>query len=286
VTKQTPIVFKDSIPTGWNCSIYNIYNDILTSHCKYCKYCKRPDELSLAAINIALNRQGIYTEARMDGIKPMADDGKDLFIKIFAQEKTLVKDMDSVTLRNRKLEIRQIITEAKVRSAAIDDEERERAAKLSQEQRSWLVTDKSTDPNVTDAIDAVNKRKQRQSKADKLAASLSNLFGDDSTVSELMAKVERKQTGAAVTSSASFGSLIDKRPVVKEEPKSVNTQESLLAETATNLVKKISDVNLSTDDIVKTAVLAGHLGNKVLGPDSNAPEKKAVSFSFSSFFKK
>ena len=102
----------DKTLSGWLCRIHNTYNDITTRYCKYCQYCERPNTLEQVAAIVRVRRLGLH----------MSNDERDLFIKLFGQEKILVKDLDSVALRLRKTELRQIVTEGKIRLTAIDDE--------------------------------------------------------------------------------------------------------------------------------------------------------------------
>lgn len=182
----------------WICDIHNMYNDIISLHCAYCKYCKRPDVLNLLATQTIIQRRGLYHPDIIPSLDEilkgelMPSDDKELFIKLFAQEKTFVKDMNFASLRQRRDELRQIILEAKIRSAAVDDEERNLKSKMTAEQREWLVSNNKTDPSVSDAIEIVKERKKRISKSEKLAASLSELFGNDAA-EDLVRNVQKKR---------------------------------------------------------------------------------------------
>lgn len=189
--------------TGWNCSYYNYYNDILNNVCNYCNE-TRPDWLLQTSIIVRLERKGIT-----DG-EPMSNDEKEWFIKLFSQTRTLIKDMDSVSLRETKAELIQIIREAKVKVSAIEEKENEDNRKLTAEQRKWKGSDKSVNPNISDAFGAVKERKARQSKLDKLAGNLANLGLELDDINELTANVERKRTGNSVISTNKFDFKKDK----------------------------------------------------------------------------
>lgn len=260
------VLGERSEPKGWNCSIYNMCNDILDYHCTYCKYCKRPEILEVPAIITAIRRAGIFHDPIQSTLEillkgELMSDDKDLYVKIFAQEKILVKDMDYVQLQARRKELADIVREVKTRIAAVDDTERTRKAKLSQEQKEWLVSNNSTDPTVSDAIDAVERRKKRMSKADKLSSQLSNLFGDD-TATELMNNVAKVQTSSSVSSDTSR-KLVDKRPPAIVPSVSTNTQQSLLGDITTGIVNGINTRPI--EDLVEAAKTAGHIANKILG---------------------
>lgn len=192
-SRKGNIEFEDSKAIGWFCDIHNMFNDVITYHCAYCKYCKRPEILEQVANYTRVKRLGLL----------MASDDKDLFIRLFAAEKLLIADMDMVTLSSRKEELRTIIIQAKIRTAAIDDEERNRKAKMSAEQREWLLSGDGNDPNVTDAIKTVKKRAERMSKADKLQKDLAGLGIDTAEIQGLMSKVTQKQISSSVTTTSS-----------------------------------------------------------------------------------
>ncbi len=116
---------------------------------------------------------------------------EELFAKFYNQEKILVKDMDTVQLREHREQLSQIAFEAKARLVAADDEGRDRNAKTKG--KEWLVTVDSTVVS-SDAINAVKQRAARMSKMDKLRMQLLTAGIDEDTVKEMVANMERKAT--------------------------------------------------------------------------------------------
>lgn len=116
---------------------------------------------------------------------------EDLFVKFYNAEKILVKDMDSVQLREHREQLSQIALEAKARLQADDDESRERNAKSKN--KEWQLSDSSVQSN-SDAINAPKIRKERMTKLDKMKEQLINAGIDEETVAEMMKNMERKAT--------------------------------------------------------------------------------------------
>lgn len=194
------ILNEYNIPSGYDCDC-GYYFDIANVTCWYCGKVNPTDETF--RVKTILKRRG-------EDI-PLGD--SELFMEYFNGEKLAIRDLDFPALRERKESLKRVIAEAKIRVAAIDSEERERIAKVPKEKREWLVTEKGTNPITSDAFS--KQRKQRQSKADKLANLLGSIgLSDDD---ELLTKVERKATGAAITTS-SHRKIVDKyKPRTEDE---------------------------------------------------------------------
>lgn len=116
---------------------------------------------------------------------------EELFAKFYNQEKILVKDMDTLALREHREQLSQIAFEAKARLVATDDEGRERTAKVKS--KEWLVTADNTQVS-SDAVNAVKQRASRMSKMDKLRMQLLAAGIEEATVKEMVANLERKAT--------------------------------------------------------------------------------------------
>jgi len=169
---------------SWKCSRCQLVNAGLNTTCADYK-CREPRPSIVADDELT----------RLVREKNMSETNAELHAKFFNHEAILVKDMDINQLRKHRDELAMIAFEARARLTAIDGEERVRNAKLSVEQRSWLVSSDIPDPNVTDAIEAVKKRKERMSKADKLKETMLSIGMDIDDVNELMARVKVDEGG-------------------------------------------------------------------------------------------
>lgn len=116
---------------------------------------------------------------------------EDLFAKFFNHEKILVKDMDMAKLREHRDELAAIAFEAKARLVANDDELKDRSSKSKN--KEWLLPVEG-DQISSDAINAVDKRKQRMSKMEKLESQLKSAGLDDDVVKQMIRDLERRAT--------------------------------------------------------------------------------------------
>lgn len=179
---------ENKLLSGYSCNICNSYNDILTSRCWNCQS-YRPNSLEILAARVSIQRTGEFIA--------MAESKTiELHTKFFMEERILIKDMDSVQIRERRAKFELIALEARSRITAEDAEERERNSKLTKEQRDWLISNPGIDPNVSDRL--IKEKKQRQSKADKLLESMKKL--GIANADELMKEVHRKATDKQVNS--------------------------------------------------------------------------------------
>lgn len=197
------LVFKNHVGlVGYNCQSCNTYNDILTLHCNYCKVCNLSPEIIRQSYAIRILRAGEFIGMKNDDIV-------ELHMQFFNHERVMIKDLDTIQMHERREELRKIAFEAKARLTAHDEEERLRNANRSAEQKQWLLSSTTNDPNVTDAINAVKTRKARMSSADKNLAVLQNL--GIANADALVAAMIKNKTGAAISSTASRV-LVDKSP--------------------------------------------------------------------------
>lgn len=98
------------------------------------------------------------------------------FAKFYNSEKELVLKMDTLTLRAHIEELSDIAKEARARLTAAKDEDRERTARNKRESGQGFSTAIDADADTTDAI---NKVKKRQTKQEKILASLLAIPGID-----------------------------------------------------------------------------------------------------------
>jgi len=127
----------------------------------------------------------------VNGVNSMTPQ-EELFSKFYNQEKILIKDMDTVQLREHREQLSTIAFEAKARLVASDDESRERKAKNGN--KDWTLSPTEADVNVTDAINAVKIRSARMSKMDKLKQQLLTAGIEEALANEMVANLERKAT--------------------------------------------------------------------------------------------
>jgi ParB-like chromosome segregation protein Spo0J len=145
--------------------------------------------------------------------------------EFFNNTKALVVDMDDFTLECHIRELGLIAFEARARVLAASEEKRQRSAKKTKEEKEWILGPTGNQINVTDAINGVKERKQRQTRAEKDLARLKSLGIDSSIAEALIAEAIRKNTGAQVTTVSkpsdkvtakmNHAANVDPRPVSK-----------------------------------------------------------------------
>ncbi len=178
---------------GWICKNCRLYNDILTDYCISCNGYK-PEHITSTVQAVIEIRRDIFDKRGVLGVSNM-NEAEELFSKFYNHEKILVKDMDSVQLREHRDELSKIAFEAKARLVALDDEGRERNAKNGKKDWSLSPTGLgATNQNESDAINAPKLRKARMSALDKQRAALVNLGMDESIINEMMSKLEKNAT--------------------------------------------------------------------------------------------
>jgi hypothetical protein len=199
-------VNSNGLIIGYNCRFCKFYNDLLTTNCRICQ-ANRPEELNYLASLEAFRRKG----------EIMSQDKIELHKKFYFHERTLVKDMTALQLREHIEELQVILFEAKARAAASLDEERERKARLSASQRDGLITTPNLDGS--DALREIKQRKARMSKADKLSAMIAGIAGDDVAAS-LIKNVHNKN--------------LDKSLITNSQPKIQNESALCMADKHTD----------------------------------------------------
>lgn len=106
-----------------------------------------------------------------------------LFSELFNHEKSLVKDMDTLTLRAHREELSKIAFEARVRLTAVDDEDKHRKKDNKPTGFSRSV---NTDENTTNAINTIRERQKKLTKAEKIQAGLEKLGISTADAAKLM----------------------------------------------------------------------------------------------------
>lgn len=166
----------------WNCPRCNEEHGELNGWCEYCK----------AYENIIVYNPNKYCirEIRIyhlsNGDSPVTPQ-EQLFSELFNHEKSLVKDMDMLSLRAHREELAKIAFEARARLTAADDEENDRKKKHNSESKpSGFARNLNTDEATTNAINTIKERQKRLTKAEKIQASLEKLGISSADASKLM----------------------------------------------------------------------------------------------------
>lgn len=150
---------------------------------------------------------------------------EELFKEFYNHEKLLVADMDISKLREHREKLSQIAFEAKARLLAADDEDRERKAKHSSQTRQWLVSSDADKQLSSDAINAVDARKKRMNKVDKLRQQLKDSGIDDETIKIMMANVERNATEKNLKAVTFERPVTEQAVIVVQKEKPAENQE-------------------------------------------------------------
>ncbi len=175
---------------GWICKNCKTYNDLLTNYCVSC-YGYKPEHITSVRQAQTEIRRGIYLQYGIYSSEVIMTEQEELFAKFYNHEKLLVKDMDSVQLREHREELSKIAFEAKARLVANDDETRERSANTKV--KDWSLSPSGLQTE-SDAINAPAVRKSRMSKLDKQRSDLLKIGIDEAIVNEMMAKMEKRAT--------------------------------------------------------------------------------------------
>lgn len=142
---------------------------------------------------------------------------EELFATFFHHEKSLVKEMDDLTLRAHREELSKVAREARARIYAADDEIKERTKKVKGFKASI-----STDDATSDAINSIEKRRNKISKEQRFIESLAKL-GISSKDAQAMlsagnikAHIQGKDRENAINAAKSINTAVtpeEKKPV-------------------------------------------------------------------------
>ncbi len=168
----------------------------------------QPDKFQAIVVNI-----GLYMTEQ-----------EELFAKFYSQDKILVKDMDSVQLREHREELAKIAFEAKARLVATDDEVRERHAK-SGKGKEWILPVDEHSPVNNDAINTPKIRQARMNKIEKLKSQLKDAGLDDEIIKGMIQNIERKATEKDVKAITFNRPSVEQNIVVVDVKKDSNSSE-------------------------------------------------------------
>jgi len=147
----------------WGCNCWKCNKQLIDGFCGGNKEASRYEFYKIANETIAHERM---SEQNMT-------EREQLFARFFTEEVKLVTEMSIEEIGRRIEELEQIAFEARVKVQAADKVKKERVAKLSESEREKLIS--SPELTVSDAINAIDKRKKRLSAADKLLDNLLKL---------------------------------------------------------------------------------------------------------------
>jgi len=222
---------------GYICDRCKSYNDILSRYCKICNS-YRDREVNQYGFEIdAINRRGLllYYEVGecMDNEKRV-----ELHSRFYSKANELICNMSYEQQLAWEEELEMIVIEAKASIQASSQKRREKQASMSKEERDRLIT--NPDMSVSEGLLAPKIRKDRQSKADKMADDFAAMNIPPEMINALMAGIIPGKTAVTETKKKDF--------VFNAEEKVVNSngtrQEDLLNEV-------LSMVNLESTDIGK-----------------------------------
>ncbi len=242
---------------GYYCEECNLYNDILTVHCKDCST-HRPLVLELASIQIAYERNPTRLQDYL-----MAEKTKiEKHTEFFNSGMILYSQMEFTQRREWRDKLADIILEARANLSAADRVDAEESSKLGPDGRAWLITN---DEGGSDKLNAPKIRKERMSKMDKLAEDMAKLGLNKDDILKVTGKVAESQSGGSVTTSHNREMKDAKVVWKKEEKPNTNTHQSLLGDISSSLVAGIND--RPENDLVEAAKTAAHIFNNINGID-------------------
>jgi len=157
----------------WNCPKCNEELGELNGFCEFCyidngSLVYNPDKYYIRDIRIPH-----ICEA---GDKPMTPQ-EELFAQLFNHEKSLVKDMDTLSLRAHREELSKIAFEARARLTAVDDEEQGRKRKSAKANGpAGFERNLNIDEATTEAINTIKERQKRLTGKEKMLANLISLY--------------------------------------------------------------------------------------------------------------
>jgi hypothetical protein len=157
----------------WQCPVCS---EELGDYNAYCEYCLIRENTKVFNPDKHYIRDVCIYSITVGGAKPMTPQ-EELFAKLFNHEKSLVQDMDVLTLRAHREELSQIAFEARARLTAVDDEEQTRKKKANGESKpTGFERSLNEDDTARSAINAIKGREDKLSKKERVLAGLKKLY--------------------------------------------------------------------------------------------------------------
>jgi len=170
-------------------------------------------------IEISNELTGLEPPKELAGEKSMAVNEKfvDEHVAFWNEENKLIQDMNMQELDARMEEWEKIYREAKTKLSADRELKRNRIANLSKEERDKLLNPNANPQDsrlVTDSIQAVKKRQERMTLAEKTAESMRALYSMAGMTSEQIdSAIKASFADLRVSTDKPASALTDERPI-------------------------------------------------------------------------
>ncbi len=188
------------VVNGLRCSYCNSYNDILTAHCWNCNTYNHDNHIKEYAAKVTIKRLGLTMTA-----KRSKEEQEQLYINLYNRGTALAVEKASFAELDAYIdELEDIASEARITLRAAHDVRREKAAKLSKDDRDKLLTKEDTG---SDKI--LKPRAKPKTTADKLALDMAGLGLTPEQIAAAMSHVKPK---AREIPDKDIPQLQDKRP--------------------------------------------------------------------------
>jgi hypothetical protein len=214
----------------WNCPRCSEELGELNGWCEYCKSSDNiivynPDKYYIREIRINHVIENIKGDTT---VTPQ----EELFAELFNHEKSLVKDMDVLTLRAHREELSKIAFEARARLTAVDDEENDRKKLARPKGAQGFERSINTDETTTNAISVIQARQTKLSKKEQVLAGLKKLYamtGSDDAMKLAEEAMKNKNIlnslnqdkAEGVAAHGPVGTGIEKGFVIKTKPEEI-----------------------------------------------------------------
>lgn len=250
------------IVIGYLCSKCNGYNDILRGYCIHCNSYRDNDRNYFPFEVSTILSRGILIEYPIRS-KMTNDDRVELHAKFYAQagEEIRINNMTYDQLVAWEEELEQLVIEAKAKMQRSSQERRERQQKMTKEERDRLIS--NPDMTVTEGLTAPKLRKDRQTKADKMAADFAAMNIPAEMINALMAGISPGKTAVSEVSEEKKEEHRKERGFTfnkNSNGTSGTTQDTLLAEVLSSADLSSSNVDylerkysIASEIVVKTA---------------------------------
>jgi len=170
----------------------------------------------------------------------MNEINEDLFEQFYKptynEIKILIINLTDVELSEKIQKLEETALRAKAALRAAKDTQRERRAKLTVSQQDWLETNRTPTQSDSDAVTAVNRRRQRMSEADKIRLRLEKAGIPEDTIKQMMRNIEASVTDKqmkaieADTRKLDKPAAVDKQNPAMDKDTKAEWQKSISAE--------------------------------------------------------
>jgi hypothetical protein len=218
----------------WKCGKTDLTSEQVVIRSYVQTYCIQSLHVPLAGSN------GYWSEQDTEEYIQRMTEREEKYAEFFAAEAKVIENMTIEELQVHIESLESLRLEVSARLAKSNDSKKEHISRLSKSERDKLIT--TPDLSVSDSINAVNKRKDRMSAADKLRQTLKAMgLPDDEIDKQIMSTIkidESKQaqsnkivksfngkTQNEIREEAAKRLTTDAIPEQKEPPKSLDEIE-------------------------------------------------------------